>query len=101
MEKVKLDRVPDRPAAKVRQVPVSVRADHAAEVSITGDFTGWSEDGISLRKSRTGQFRVILELPPGQYQYRLKIDGQWADDLEAAQRVPNPFGSENCVLDVS
>jgi hypothetical protein len=28
------------------------------------------------------------------------VDGEWRDDPNCTERVPNPFGSENCVLHV-
>jgi hypothetical protein len=42
----------------------------------------------------------VLTLEPGDYQYRLRVDGAWMDHAEAARRVTNPFGTENCVLQV-
>jgi hypothetical protein len=42
----------------------------------------------------------VLNLAPGEYQYRLLVDGEWKDHSEAKRRVPNAFGSENCVLTV-
>jgi hypothetical protein len=83
-----------------RPVAVIVQALHAEEVVITGDFTGWSPEGIPLTRGSGGEFRGTLSLEPGQYQYRLRVDGQWADHPDASKRVPNPFGSQNCVLDV-
>jgi hypothetical protein len=81
-----------------RQVALSVRADGAKEVVVTGDFTGWSPDRERLDEIRSGEWSTILELPPGEYQYRLRVDGEWRDDPNAAGRIPNPYGSENCIL---
>ena len=38
--------------------------------------------------------------PPGMHEYRLIINGDWADHGEAFARVSNPFGGKNCVLTV-
>jgi hypothetical protein len=38
-----------------------------------------------------------VALPPGNHQYRFRVDGEWRDDPAAAVRVPNPFGGENAV----
>jgi 1,4-alpha-glucan branching enzyme len=84
-----------------RRVPLVVDAPQAEEVILTGDFTRWSREGIRLRRSSDGQWGTVLRIPPGEYEYRLVIDGQWADHLDAPKRVPNPFGSFNCVLVVS
>ena len=85
----------------VRRVPIEVRADGAKEVAITGDFNRWETEGLRLKLDGNGKWRTGLELRPGEYQYRLIVDGQWRDHPEAAKRVPNPFGTENCVLIVT
>ena len=36
-------------------------------------------------------------LEPGQYEYRLRVDGDWTNDPQAEAYVPNTFGTENCV----
>jgi hypothetical protein len=87
------------PARSVkRQVAVTVQAEGAREVVVTGDFTGWAPDRQRLDEIRRGEWSTLLELAPGEYQYRLLIDGEWRDDPQARQRVPNAFGSENCIL---
>ncbi len=83
-----------------RRVPFVVKGIPAREISVTGDFTGWSEDGIRLQKGTDGEWRSTLLLDPGEYQYRLRVDGEWYDNPEAGRRVPNPFGTENAVLTV-
>ena len=84
-----------------KQVQIVVRAEHAGEVIITGDFTGWSEEGIRLSKDSKGLWKTSLKFLPGEYEYRLRVDGKWQDHAEAQKRRPNPFGGENCVLTVS
>jgi len=43
-------------------------------------------------------WKAVLALPPGEYQYRLRVDGAWCNDSTARRRVVNVFGSENDVL---
>jgi 1,4-alpha-glucan branching enzyme len=83
-----------------RRVPLATRIGRAEEVVVTGDFTGWSEDGIRLSQGADGAWSTTLKLAPGEYQYRLRVDGVWQDHAEAERRVPNPYGTENCVLTV-
>ena len=99
MEQAKLERKPAGVAAR-REVPIVVRLKGASEVAVTGDFTQWSKDGIRLRKGPNDEWRTILELDPGEYQYRLVVDGNWQDDPQAARHVPNPFGGQNAILKV-
>jgi 1,4-alpha-glucan branching enzyme len=82
----------------LKQVSFVARVGEAGDVRVTGDFTGWSEEGIPLAKRAGGEWQATLNLAPGEYQYRLRVDGEWRDHGEAAKRVPNPFGSENSVL---
>jgi 1,4-alpha-glucan branching enzyme len=89
-----------RPKSPAKRVSFVARAEKAKSVSVTGDFTGWAAEGIPLSKGSNGDWLTSLVLPPGEYQYRLRVDGQWQDHAQAQQRVRNSFGSENCVLTV-
>jgi hypothetical protein len=91
--------VPTVPSLK--KVPLRIRADGAKEVVLTGDFTQWAKDKIRLTPSTGGEWITSLELAPGEYQYRLIVDGEWRDHADAAHRVPNSFGTQNCVLVVA
>ena len=88
-----------KPAAK--PVTFIVEAPDAKEVVLTGDFTKWAVDQIRCTRGSDGKWRGSVTLAPGEYQYRLRVDGQWRDHPAASRRVPNSFGSENCVLTVS
>src|SRR5581483_1402745 len=84
-----------------KRISFIFRHDHAKDVVITGDFTGWTDDGVRLTKTPTGEWQTVLQLTPGEHQYRLRIDGSWEDHPQAVKRVPNPYGSQNCILIVS
>ena len=84
-----------------RRVSFVAHVPDAKAVSVTGDFTEWSPEGIPLSKGSNGDWQTTLTLDPKEYQYRLRVDGQWSDHAEAAKRVANPFGTENGVLTVS
>ena len=88
-------------APKARKVPFTVRIGDVREVILTGDFTGWSAEGIRLSKGADDTWTASLALAPGRYEYRLRVDGLWRDDPAAAERVPNPFGTENAVVRVT
>ena len=83
-----------------RAVPLTIRAPGARQVCVTGDFTKWSPDGIPLSMRSDDDWRTTLRLSPGRYEYRLLVDGEWRDDPNARNTVPNPFGSFNGVLEV-
>jgi 1,4-alpha-glucan branching enzyme len=87
--------------AGAKRVPIEVKADGAQIVAVTGDFNRWAKDGILLTYNGNGTWRTVLQLAPGEYQYRLVVDGEWRDHPAAGKRVPNPFGTENGVLVVT
>lgn len=87
-------------ASSMRRVPIRVKAPKARDVRVTGSFTGWNQTGIRLQPGGSGEWSTHLTLEPGEHQYRLLVDGKWTDHAEAAGRVANPYGSQNCILNV-
>ena len=83
-------------AAKVK-VTFTFTDPNAQTVLVAGDFTGWEQAPVALKKDKRGVWKKNLSLPPGCYEYRLLVDGKWCDDPSCARRRPNQFGSENCV----
>jgi 1,4-alpha-glucan branching enzyme len=75
-------------------------APSALSVLLVGDFTQWQKNAIPLEKQPNGLWRATVLLEPGTYRYRFLIDGQWCDDPNCTLRVPNPFGSQDAVLNV-
>ena len=73
-------------AGPSREVVVQYRDPAASDVRIAGDFNGWVPDkGVRSLIESDGETRVwtkILRLPPGTYQYRYVVDGEWRDDPE-------------------
>ncbi|KAM0838163.1 hypothetical protein ACQ4PT_061163 [Festuca glaucescens] len=45
--------------------------------SVCGSFTGWREYPMGLVGA---EFQLVLDLPPGVYQYRFLVDGVWRCD---------------------
>ncbi len=88
-----------------REVVVQYRAEHVNDVRIAGDFNDWIPDkGVRSLVQAEGPRRVwtkILRLPPGTYQYRYGVDGEWQQDPENPNSVDGPVGNKNSVLVVS
>jgi 1,4-alpha-glucan branching enzyme len=83
-----------------QKVTFTYVAPDAQTVLLAGDFTGWQQAPLSLKKDKKGVWKTTVSLPPGRYEYRLLVDGQWQDDPQCPQRQANDFGSENCVCTV-
>ena len=83
-----------------KQAAFSLLAPQAKAVLVTGSFCEWQTHSHHLRKDNTGTWKATLSLPPGRYEYRFVVDGEWQDDPSCSERDPNPFGTDNCVLEV-
>lgn len=90
-----------QPNKATRQVSFELEAGAAREVLLAGDFTGWEKTPIKLRKSERGTWQTSVTLAPGEYHYRFLVDGKWCDDPRARRTQPNPFGSQDCILEIS
>jgi len=85
-----------------REVVVRFRDPAANDVRIAGDFNGWVPDrGVRSLIEAEGQTRVwtkILSLPPGTYEYRYVVDGEWREDPENPEAVSSAVGGRNSLL---
>jgi hypothetical protein len=101
----KLKTLPAAPVAAapspLKKVPLRIKVEGAKEVVLTGDFTQWAKDKIRLTPASGGEWITVLELAPGEYQYRLIVDGEWRDPSDAVRKIGNPFGTQNAVLIVA
>ena len=85
------------PKPKKQKVTFAYAAPDAQTVLVAGDFTGWQQAPITLKKDKQGVWKKTVSLEPGEYEYRLLVDGQWRDDPQCPNRQPNQFGGQNCV----
>jgi hypothetical protein len=88
-------------SATPRAISLLAKVKGAKEVILSGVFNGWAKDRIKMQQVGPDQWRADLQLAPGEYQYRLIVDGKWQDHPEASRRIANPYGTQNCVLSVS
>ncbi|MGH0032234.1 MAG: AAA family ATPase [Myxococcota bacterium] len=85
-----------------REVVVHFSDPRAHDVRIAGDFNGWVPDkGVRSLIEAEGPRRVwtkILQLPPGTYEYRYVVDGEWREDPENPKVTTSSVGGRNSVL---
>lgn len=84
-----------------KEVFFEINAGAAKEVLLAGDFTDWEKAPIKLRKGEFGAWYITVMLAPGRYHYKFKVDGHWQEDPAASENCPNPFASNDSVLDLS
>lgn len=94
----------DAPAVRRdgREVVIQFRDQRATDVRIAGDFNGWVPDkDVRSMVQTEGSDRIwtkVLTLPPGTYEYRYVVDGEWCEDPENPRAVAGPVGGRNSVL---
>ncbi len=58
-----------------------VKAAHAREVKLAGDFNQWVPDrDVMTFRDANGLWKKFVLLPPGQYHYKFLIDDEWRED---------------------
>lgn len=72
----------------------------AKTVCIAGSFNDWQPGATPMVALGDGRWMKELTLPPGRYEYRLVVDGNWVDDPNAKETAANPHGGMNAVLTV-
>jgi len=85
---------------KRRKVAFTIQVPNAHEAAVAGTFNDWQPQPLKAAKS-PGSFSLTVLLPPGDYEYRFVIDGQWCNDATCPETVPNPFGEPNSLLRVA
>lgn len=77
-------------------------APDAKVVTIVGDFNNWNETEAQMKKLKSGDFTLTLDLSSEkEYRYRYLIDSsRWENDWQADSYVPNPFGCEDSIIKV-
>nr|BCW99961.1 MAG: hypothetical protein KatS3mg041_0008 [Bacteroidota bacterium] len=71
-------------------------------VAVVGDFNNWDREAHLMSRTPDGGWRLEIRLKPGRsYRFRYYADNSvWFNDEMADRYVPNPFGSDDGVLDL-
>ena len=79
------------------------RAVEARTAALCGDFNEWAGDAHPMERAPDGSFRVTVELEPGRaYRFRYLLDDtRWENDWAADAYVPNNFGGDDSLVDVT
>jgi 1,4-alpha-glucan branching enzyme len=77
--------------------------DGVTALFLVGSFNDWNDTDTPLVCGADGGWSVALTLEAGwAHQYRFRDqDGGWHNDWAADSYVPNEFGSENSVVDLT
>lgn len=95
------------PRERTAGTEFSCQAPHAGVVYLAGTFNGWDPTATPLTRRADGTWAVTLDLPPGRYEYKFVVDGQWCCEPGCEEPppncphcVPNGFGTMNRVIEV-
>ena len=86
--------------AKTQLVHFEFTDGRAGKVCIAGTFNDWHPDATEMISLGDGKWRKDLLLAPGEYEYRLVVDGKWITDPTCRKQKPNGLGENNSVLSV-
>jgi hypothetical protein len=88
---------PASPRVKVNFVLLGLGA---KQVTLAGDFNGWSPTATPMSRDSSGHWETTVQLAPGRYQYKFIVDGEWMPDPLARENVWNQHGTLNSVVEV-
>ena len=81
-----------------RKVRFSLKAPHAKEVALVGDFNDWDAGAHSMEQDNDGSWKASVIFPPGRYEFKFLVDGEWREGSKKELTVTNCFGTLNNVL---
>jgi len=91
-----------KPESKIKRQKVhfSVESARAREVFLMGDFNNWDPKAHPMKNDGNGLWVKSVIIPPGKYEYKYLIDGEWKEDPKNEQTCPNCFGTLNSILNL-
>ncbi|MBL7805165.1 MAG: hypothetical protein JNL02_15605 [Saprospiraceae bacterium] len=69
-------------------------------VLLSGSFNNWDEKNYRMRRV-DGGWEMRLPLPPGVYEYKFIVDGEWMEDPANREKKVNQYHTYNSVLRVT
>jgi hypothetical protein len=74
----------------------------AGQASVVGEFNGWNPTVDVMARGAAGFTATVLLEPGRTYRYRYLLDGdRWENDWSAHAYVPNGFGEDDSLLDLT
>jgi 1,4-alpha-glucan branching enzyme len=96
MRKPKLDN-----RIKNKKVTFRLKSPKAKKVILAGDFNNWDIKKHTMKKNQQDIWEKSLILPPGKYEYKFLVDGDWVTDPQNTDICRNKFGTLNNILNVT
>ena len=103
MEKKKNTKNPVREGKKQKGGKMTVfelYAPDAREVYLAGEFNNWDTRSLSMKKDSKGTWKKRMKLSSGRHEYKFFVDGNWVQDVPDAEKISNPYGTPNFIVNV-
>ncbi len=85
-----------------RRVVFEFRGAPGSAVFLAGSFNGWDPTAKPMtEKAADGRFIATCMLPPGTYEYKFVVNGEWTVDPANPNFVVNPLGTLNSIIEVT
>jgi 1,4-alpha-glucan branching enzyme len=84
----------------VKEFEIIFYAPEAKEVFLAGEFNQWNTQSLPMKRDEKGIWKFKTPLPPGRYEYKFYVDGNWFEGSTGAEQVFNPLGTQNFVLEI-
>ena len=91
---------PSQDETRQRKVVFQLGAPAARNVSLAADFTSWDKEPIPMSRGGGGVWQTTVTLAQGRHRYKFLVDGEWQDDPNCENRIPNPFGTTDALIEV-
>jgi 1,4-alpha-glucan branching enzyme len=81
-----------------KAVEFTFLAPDAKEVFLAGEFNGWDNRSLPMKKEKVGVWKTKVTLPPGRHEYKFFADNAWVESLPGMEQVSNPLGTKNFIV---
>ena len=83
---------------KKRRRAFFLEAPHAKEVILMADFNNWDRKIHPMKQNKNGVWNKTVVIPPGRYEYKFLVDGEWWHDPNNQEVCYNKHGTLNSVI---
>lgn len=80
------------------QVQFTFASPDARNVSVAGDFNGWSATATPMHGRPDGGWSATMPLPAGRYQYKIVVDGKSIPDPQNPLQEDDGHGGKSSVV---
>ena len=81
-----------------KTIEFTFNAPDAKKVFLAGEFNGWDNQSLLMKKHKGGIWKKKIKLAPGRHEYKFFTDNVWVEILPGVEQVSNPLGTRNFIV---